>query len=120
MRIDEPTEDIEEHPSQVVDFRYPDEPEESEESKTEASARLFRSILEWIYIGQNEEGAKQVEGVSDRCWVLLWIFLPILREYDQTQIAGRAGKHKQSINRAVISFKKEFPQFAKHMRHTKQ
>ena len=80
-------------------------------SPIEAALECQRRVWQWIYNGQN----KNLDGFNDRCIVASWVFNPMLRPESVTKVAGRFGKTKQSIDRCIDDFKKEFPEVVKHL-----
>lgn len=102
---------------ETVEFQYPDDPIMDDEDATKAkAAEALRRLMDWAW----QAPLQDIEGLVCRTVVLAWIFSPPLRSYTMTEIAGRVGKKKQSIGRAVDSFKSTFPDMAKHLRHLRK
>ena len=105
----------------TVDFAYDEIDrrvfgvETSAEEAIEESLECQRRIWQWVYQPPN----KDMDGFVCRSIVACWVFVPPLRAYSMTDIAGRFGKKKQSIGRWVADFKKEFPAVAAHLQHIK-
>jgi hypothetical protein len=87
-----------------------EEPEVNDDIHVKAQdlAKLFQ----WHYQGE----CKDLDGWNCRAIILDWIFVPQLRSYSMTEMAGRFGKKKQSLGRWVDDFKKTFPEL-KHLSH---
>lgn len=79
----------------------------------ESTLECQRRIWQWVYQGSCED----LDGFMCRSIVVCWVFVPVLRSYTMTEIAGRFGKKKQSLGRWVVDFKKEFPDVTAHLQH---
>ena len=71
-------------------------------------------LNEWTY----QPPCDDIDGFLCRSIIRAWIFCPQLRAYTMTDIAGRFGKHKQSLARWVGDFLREFPEL-RHIQHVK-
>ena len=78
-----------------------------------AACECQRRVWSWVY----QPPCEDIEGFICRCVIAAWVFVPQLRDYTMTEIAGRMGKKKQSLGRWVASFKREFPDLVKHIKH---
>ncbi len=87
--------------------------EEPGRSGSEEACEMFARMMSWVWQGQCED----LNGLDCRATVVCWIFVPALRSYDMTEMAGRVGKKKQSLHRWTTDFKKAFPEVAKHLQH---
>lgn len=74
-----------------------------------------RRIWSWVW----QPPAEDLDGLFCRCVIACWVFVPSLRDYTMTDMAGRVGKKKQSLGRWVDDFKKTFPEITAHMQHIK-
>ena len=81
----------------------------------QAACECNRRVWQWVYQPPNQD----LDGFICRCIVACWVFVPQLREYSQTAIAARFGKKKQSLNRWIVDFKREFPEIGQHLQHTR-
>ena len=82
-----------------------------DELKTEAieiACEGYRKVWTWIY----QPPCDNLDGWTCRCIIATWLFVPQLRSYTLTEIAGRFGKKKQSLDRWVQQLKQEFPELA--------
>jgi len=103
--------------TQVVEFAYAEveahlDGDKTPEAALEAAMELERRLNEWTY----QAPCADVDGFLCRSIVRAWIFVPMLRSYTMTEIAGRFGKKKQSLGRWVDQFKRDFPEI-KHLKH---
>ena len=72
-------------------------------------------LMRWAY--QNQ--CQSIDGFGCRFISAAWVFYEPFRELNQTEIAFRFAKKKQSPNRWIAKFKQEFPEIGKHLRYTK-
>jgi hypothetical protein len=102
--------------TQTVDFAYGDiDPEVNDQLDIDAVLEMHRRVWQWVY----QPPCKDLDGFFCRSIIACWLFVPLLRDCSQTEIAGRFGKKKQSLNRWLCEFKVEFPELADHIQHTK-
>lgn len=87
-----------------------DEP--ATEDSIDLAAFQIRKLFHWVY----QPPCQDLEGFTCRSIIACWIFVPQLRSYSMTEMAGRFGKKKQSLGRWVDDFKKVFPEL-KHLNH---
>jgi len=80
-----------------------------------AASEAVRLLFAWVY----QPPCKDQEGFYCRAIIACWIFVPQLRSYTMTEMAGRFGKKKQSLGRWVEDFKREFPEVTRYMQHIK-
>lgn len=83
------------------------------ENQFDLALEAQRKVWAWVY----QPPCKDLDGFLCRCIVVTWVFVPQLRSYSITDIAGRFGKKKQSIDRWVADFKKVFPEITDHLQH---
>ena len=103
--------------TETVDFCYGEiDPPPNPHCDIDIVIELNQRIWAWVY----QELSVDLDGLMCRCIIALWIFVPSLRDYNQTQIAARFGKKKQSLNRWIVDFKREFPEIGNHLQHTRQ
>ena len=102
--------------TQSVEFAYGEiEPEPLASIDVDAVLEMHNRVWSWVY----HAPCQDINGLLCRCIVACWILYAPLRKYNQTEIAARFGKKKQSLNRWIVSFKNEFPEIGKHLRYTK-
>lgn len=102
------------HHSPSVDFPFGEVEASIEEPDQFAYAlEVQRRVWSWIY----QPPATDLDGFFCRACVCAWVFVPELRSYSETKMAGRMGKKKQSLGRWVVDFKKQFPDLTKHLKH---
>lgn len=79
----------------------------------DGAARLFQQFMRWVW----QDGKKNPNGVQIRAMIACWIFIPELRPLKETDLAIGWGMKKQSIDRWVQEWKKDFPKVrSPHMR----
>lgn len=105
--------------TQTVDFAY-DEIDRRVFGKSndvpdavEMTLECQRRVWHWVY----QPPMKDMDGFFIRSILCCWIFVPQLRSYSMTEISGRFGKKKQSLERWMSDFKREFPEITKHLQH---
>lgn len=104
--------------TQSVEFAFSEiepQPDSLGSIDVDAVLEMHNRVWRWVY----NAPCKDINGLLCRCIVACWILYEPLRKYNQTEIAKRFGKKKQSLNRWIVSFKKEFPEIGKHLRYTK-
>jgi hypothetical protein len=70
------------------------------------ACKVIQRVVEWIWA----DGTKNTDGLQNRAAVVCWVFLPLLRPFTMADLAAGFGKHKQSLGRAVDSFKVALPE----------
>ena len=93
-------------------FRNLDQIQSQDPDHSEA-AEAIRKLMAWIW----QAPLGNPEGLLCRTTIVCWIFLPMLRGYTMTEMAGRIGKKKQSLGRWAAHFKQTFPEVAQHIQH---
>ena len=81
----------------------------------DAVLAMHNAVWQWVY----QPPLADLDGFMCRAIIAAWVFCPQLRSYTQTEIAGRFGKKKQSLNRWIVSFKREFSDISNHLPHIK-
>ena len=105
--------------TETVDFQYAEIDtncfgnKQTQNDGLEAACECQRQIWAWVY----QPPCEDIDGFICRCIVASWIFVPQLRDYTMTEIAGRFGKKKQSLGRWVADFKRQFHAVANHLQH---
>lgn len=89
------------------------DPDAKRDDVTELVCEEFRRVYSWIY----QPPCKDMDGFICRSIIGAWVFIPEIRSLTLTEIAGRFGKHKQSLGRWVDDFKRQFPEITNHMQH---
>jgi len=84
------------------------------ETALDMAIECQRQVWAWVY----QPPLKDVDGFLCRATVACWVFVPHLRAYTMTEMAGRLGKKKQSLERWMADFKKQFPAVTAHLQHT--
>lgn len=74
-------------------------------AELDAAGKGMLALIEWLW----SDGCKNSDGLQNRAVVLCSVFVPTLRGLTMTEMARGFGKKKQSIGRAVDSFKARFP-----------
>jgi len=107
----------------TVDFDYdqidrnlhPHDPDTCSERAIDAASSVLQRAFAWVWQGD----CANLDGLVCRAAVVCWIFVPQLRPYTMTEMAGRLGKKKQSLERWVSDFKVRFPEIKnlQHMKH---
>lgn len=101
----------------AVDFSYPELEQLNhryEFDPIDMACQCQRKVWEWVWQGD----CRDKEGFFVRAAIACWIFVPALRDYTLTTMAGRVGKKKQSLGRWIEDFKKTFPELC-HIQHIK-
>lgn len=97
-----------------VDFDWSAvEQEPAHGADVEQACEVVRRVFQWVY----QPPCNDPDGFVCRAIFACWVFVPQLRGYSMTEIAGRFGKKKQSIGRFVPSFSQTFPEVAAHLQH---
>lgn len=101
-------------PTLTAEFQYPEDSIDAP-SEMDVALEIQRRIWAWVY----QPPCEDLNGLTCRCLIACWVFVPQLREYSQSEFAGRCGKKKQSLNRWIKDFKRTFPDVTKHLQHIK-
>lgn len=98
--------------TQIAEPSMPEDVE-PDDPHVRAGLDFIADIMRWIFSPPCDD----LNGLHCRIAAAQWILVPEFHEFTLTAWAGRVGKSKQSVGRAVCAFKREFPHVAKFCPH---